>query len=221
MSRRRARGLSVLLAAATLLVSGCSALSPGTGSTPSSAASAAGSSVPQATAPASESTAQLAAAKKAAGIAECPTRHPVPSHVPGGLPDVTLACLGGGSPVSLAGLRGPLVINIWAQWCGPCRQEAPHLAAVAKAASDKVQFIGIDYDDPDPLAAIEYAGRAGWHYPQLQDQQKLIKPGLQILGPPQTLFVDADGKIAYRHNGPFTSNAELTKAIADHLGVRL
>jgi thiol-disulfide isomerase/thioredoxin len=220
----RIRGIPALVLAAVLVAGGCSALSPGSGEASSPTTSATGSASEPPSAPASApsggSAADLEAAKKAADIADCPTRHPEPSKVDGGLPDVTLGCLGGGHRVPLAGLRGPMVINIWAQWCGPCRQEAPHLAAVAKSAGDKVKFIGIDYDDPDPLAAIEYAGRAGWHYPQLKDRQKLIKPGLQILGPPQTLFVDADGRIAYRHNGPFTSNAELKKAITDHLGVR-
>lgn len=195
-----------------LLTTGCSALSPS--ATPSATSSG------PATSTASKS--DLAAAKKAAGIADCPDSDLDARARAGGLPEITLACLGGGKQVNLAGLRGtPTVINVWAQWCGPCREEAPHLQAVAAQAGDKINFLGIDYDDPDPAAAIDYAGRAKWRYPQLQDQQKLIKPGLRILGPPQTLFVDDDGRIAYRHNGPITSDQELLDAIDDHLGVKL
>lgn len=205
-------GFGLAAAALLLLVTtGCSALSPT--ATPSRSASAsAGASAGS----------DLAAAKRAAGIADCPTSDPEAEAVPDGLPAVTLACLGGGPEVDLAGLRGkPMVINVWAQWCGPCRQEAPHLRAVAARGGDKINFLGIDYDDPDPAAAIEYAGMAKWRYPQLQDRQKSIKPGLKILGPPQTLFVDADGRITFRHNGPITSDKELIAAIEEHLGVRL
>ena len=69
--------------------------------------------------------------KKAAGIADCPRSDSDVAAVPSGLPDVVLPCLGGGREVRLAGLRGkPMMINVWAQWCGPCREEAPYLAEV-------------------------------------------------------------------------------------------
>ncbi|SDS53714.1 TlpA family protein disulfide reductase [Microlunatus soli] len=209
-----ARPAAVAAGLLILLTTGCSALSPSAtpGTTPSAQPPGASTS----------SDPSLAAAKKQAGIADCPTSDADAQAQPDGLPAVTLPCLGGGRSVNLAGLRGtPTVINIWAQWCGPCRQEAPHLRAVAERADNKINFLGIDYDDPDPAAAIDYAGRAKWSYPQLQDQQKSIKPGLRILGPPQTLFIDESGRIAYRHNGPITSDRELIDAIDDHLGVRL
>ncbi|WP_228266025.1 TlpA family protein disulfide reductase [Microlunatus elymi] len=170
----------------------------------------------------SASSSELAQLKKEAGIADCPTSDPNVAARADGLPDVTLDCLGGGREVRLAGLRGtPMVINIWAQWCRPCRQEAPHLASLSAKAGDKINFLGIDYNDPDPAAAIQYAGMADWSYPQLQDQDQQLKAPLKILGPPQTFFVDADGKITYRHNGPYTSDQQLRRDIDDHLGVPL
>jgi cytochrome c biogenesis protein CcmG, thiol:disulfide interchange protein DsbE len=206
MMRRLLTVLAVLL-----LVTGCGA------TTKSNPEPAAGAS----SAPAKSSRADLAAAKKRAGIDGCPTSsHQSPR--PDGLPDVTLACLGGGPAVRLAGLRGkPMVINIWAQWCGPCRSEAPHLAAVAADAGDKVNFIGIDYGDPDPEAAIEFAQIVGWRYPQLQDRGERVKGPLKIIGVPQTFLVDADGKIVYRQLRPFSSKAQVRQAIRDHLGVML
>jgi thiol-disulfide isomerase/thioredoxin len=225
--RRRLRSVvaAVTLAAAATL-SACSgdgsvATGPRSGSGSSTAPSADG-------APASPTTggtadaAALAAAKRRAGIANCPTtKAGVPPHSDG-LPDLRLDCLGGGRPVQLADLRGtPTVINIWAQWCRPCRQEAPHLAAIARSAGDRVRFLGIDYDDPDPAAAIAFARAAGWRYPQLQDPDKQIQSRLRLIGVPATVFVAADGSISYRHNGPFRSDDQLRTAIHDHLGVTL
>ena len=163
----------------------------------------------------------LEAARVRAGIADCPRSGDQPA-LSGGLPDVTLGCLGGSRTVRLSALRGrPMVINIWAQWCGPCRMEAPHLAAVARQAGDKVEFIGIDYADPNPSAAIEFARVAGWRYPQLQDQRQLVKGPLKIIGVPQTFLVDADGRIVYRQVKPLSSATQLRQLIRDHLGVGL
>ncbi|HEY9292123.1 MAG TPA: TlpA disulfide reductase family protein [Microlunatus sp.] len=205
-----------VLVTATVALAGCG------GSDQSGQAGPSSIGTPAAADGSTASAIELAKLKKQAGIAACPTSDQKVAARPDGLPDVTLDCLGGGGEVRLAGLRGtPTVINIWAQWCRPCRQEAPHLAALSAKAGDKINFLGIDYDDPDPAAAIEYAGMADWSYPQLQDQDKELKAPLKILGPPQTIFVDADGKISYRHNGPYTSDAQLEQAIRDHLGVAL
>ena len=61
-------------------------------------------------------------------------------------------------------------------------------------------ILGIDIEDPRPEWAIEFA-RAVLEVPQLVDQEKVIAGPLQLTGPPVTLFVRADGTIAYRHAG--------------------
>lgn len=164
----------------------------------------------------------LAAMKAAAGIADCPPSDPETPARADGLPDVVLGCLGGGRPVHLAGLRGkPMLINIWAQWCGPCRVEAPFLAAVSTSAEDGLLIMGIDYADPRPDYAIEFAQLSDWTFPQLQDEDKALEVPLQIAGPPQTFFVTADGEVVYRHLGPFTSADQIRSLVAEHLGVTL
>lgn len=214
--RRRAAAVAALLAAVTALA-GCGGGAPNT--SPAAPTASGGASSSSAAGP---DPAAVAAARKAAGIRACPTARSAAPARSNGLPDLQLSCLGGGQPVRLAGLRGtPMVINIWAQWCRPCRQEAPHLAQVAARAGTRVRFLGIDYDDPDPLAAIDFARSAGWHYPQLRDPQQTLRSPLRLIGVPATIFVDADGRISYRHNGPFRSTAELTAAVHDHLGVSL
>jgi cytochrome c biogenesis protein CcmG, thiol:disulfide interchange protein DsbE len=184
---------------------------------PGTAGTAAGPSQPVST-PSTDLTAQ----KKAAGIADCPTSDPSVPALGNGLPDITLPCLGGGRSVRLAGLRGqPMIINVWAQWCSPCRQEAPYLSAVAADRPAGVMILGIDFVDPRPDLALEFAQLSGWKYPQLQDLDKSLSESLQVSAPPQTILVDADGKVVYRHAGPLSSAAELRSLAKQHLGADL
>ncbi|NIK54967.1 TlpA disulfide reductase family protein [Kribbella shirazensis] len=146
----------------------------------------------------------------------CPAT-PSKPPVTNSLPDLSLPCLGKGPDVRLADLRGPLVINVWAQWCGPCRDEAPYLAALAK--SGKVSMLGIDYADPRPELAVKFATEQGLKYPHVKDQDKAIQRALKVAGPPLTAFVDADGAVAYVHHGVLTSQQQLDQLVKDKLGV--
>ena len=165
-------------------------------------------------------TADLAAMKKAAGIADCPKSDPDVAAVPSGLPDVVLPCLGGGREVRLAGLRGkPMMINVWAQWCEPCRAEAPYIAEVATTNKSDLIIVGIDHADPRPDLAIEFAQLSSWTYPQVADPDVVLRSALQITGPPQTFFIRPDGTIAYRHAGPFSSAQEIRDLAQQRLGI--
>jgi thiol-disulfide isomerase/thioredoxin len=112
-----------------------------------------------------------------------------------------------------------MMINVWAQWCGPCREEAPYLTEVAAANHSDLIIVGIDHADPRPDLAIEFAQLSSWTYPQLADPDVVLRAELQITGPPQTFFVRPDGTIAYRHAGPFRSAAEIRDLADKHLGV--
>lgn len=146
----------------------------------------------------------------------CPSA-PSKPPVSNGLPDISLPCLGSGPDIRLADLRGPLVINVWAQWCGPCRDEAPYLAALAK--SGKVTMLGIDYDDPRPELAVKFAAEEGLAYPHVVDQDKAIQRALKVGGPPLTAFVDEKGTVAYVHRGVLTSQQQLDQLLQEKLGV--
>ncbi|MET9023849.1 TlpA disulfide reductase family protein [Actinopolymorpha sp. NPDC004070] len=176
---------------------------------------------------------QLAALRARAGIAPCAgltvgpggSVHQAPPGPPGKkpLPDVTLACLGSGRSVRLSDLKGtPTVLNVWAQWCGPCRQEAPHFQKLYAASGNSLRVVGIDYADPRPEIALAFARDLGLRYPQLADPDKrLLAPFGLLVGIPATVFVGADGKVVHVAHRAYDSERELRQDVRTYLGVKL
>ena len=108
----------------------------------------------------------------AADLDPCPPSQA--GTVDGGLPDVTLPCLGEGPSVHLAGLRGkPLVVNIWGSWCGPCQEETRFLSRVYDDLKPSVRFLGID-DEDDVNSALDFAPHVQppMRYPSVVDDDK-------------------------------------------------
>ena len=141
--------------------------------------------------------------------------------VDGGLPDVTLPCLGGGPSVDLASLRGPMLVNLWASWCAPCRKEMPALEAVHRQYGDKLTVLGIDYTDAQPGAALQLAVASKVTYPLLADPQSALlgkDPFGARIGLPVTALVDADGKVVHVEAGSQTK-AGFAALVREHLGL--
>ena len=114
----------------------------------------------------------------------------------------------------LADLKGtPVVVNIWASWCGPCRAEAPGLSTAAVAHAGEVQFLGVDILD-DRTSARAFIEEFGWTYPSLFDQDGEIRDLLGYIGQPVTIFYDAEGNIVSEWTGPMPE-AELEARIDD------
>ena len=130
----------------------------------------------------------------------------------------TLGVLGAEESVSTTCLVGtPLVVNFWAEWCGPCKAEMPDFEAVHQALGDQVRFVGIDLEDR-PSAALAFADEVGVTYELLEDPSGDYFRAVQGRGTPQTLLVAADGSVRYHHAGPMTRET-LEDLLAEHLGI--
>lgn len=120
--------------------------------------------------------------------------------------------------VSTASWQGtPTVVNVWATWCGPCREELPELQAASAALGERVRFVGIDRTDPRD-EALELLAASGVTYDNVADPRDDYVPRLGIRGMPTTLFVDADGVVRHRWTGPL-DEAQVLDLVAEHLGV--
>ena len=116
-----------------------------------------------------------------------------------------------GQEASLADLRGKVVVlNLWASWCEPCREEAPVLESVWQRYRNKdVVVLGIDIQDlsDDARAFIrEY----GLTYPSLRDGSDGSKAALEATGVPETFLIDREGRIALHIAGPVSRTEQLT-----------
>ena len=167
-------------------------------------------------------TAQLRQMKEQAGVDDCvPSRR---EHVDGGLPAVTLPCFGGGPDVDLGALRGPMVVNLWASTCGPCRHEMPILQDFHERYGDRVQVLGIDYQDVQTEAAMDLVRQTGATYPLVADPQSDLsgaEPFPLLLGLPFLALVDAQGRVVHQEFTILESRQQLVGLVNRHLGTNL
>lgn len=122
----------------------------------------------------------------------------------GPAPDFTLTLFGGGE-FTLSEHRGEVVvINFWASWCDPCRDEAPFLERAWRKRKDQgVMFIGVDYLDSEK-EALAYLAEFDITYPNGPDLASKISQQYRITGVPETFIVDQEGDIVFFKPGPMT-----------------
>ena len=115
----------------------------------------------------------------------------------------------------IADLQGyPVVANVWASWCGPCRFEFTHFQQAAADYGKRVAFLGVDSEDSDD-AARTFLAEAPVPYPHYTDPDSEIKEALGAsLGFPDTAFYDRRGRLVYLKQGPYDDEAELRADIA-------
>ena len=110
-------------------------------------------------------------------------------------PNFTLKRIDEPGTLQLASLRGKVVVlNFWASWCYPCKQEAPALAAAAKRWPGRVVVLGVDVND-FAGDARKFAARYGLGYPIVHDNHNVTSPKYGIALLPETFFIDGRGKV--------------------------
>jgi cytochrome c biogenesis protein CcmG, thiol:disulfide interchange protein DsbE len=118
------------------------------------------------------------------------------------VPDKALPVLGGEGQGEIADYRGRWVlVNLWASWCPPCREEAPALERFHRRQRDRLTVLGINVQDnsSDALAFLESYGAT---YPQLRSVGNERSEAFGSTGVPETFLVDPRGRLALIKLGP-------------------
>jgi thiol-disulfide isomerase/thioredoxin len=137
---------------------------------------------------------------------------PATTTSPPRLLDIDLPCLIEGPAVNPARLGDrPVVVNLWATWCQPCREEMPILQAAHQRYGRRVQFLGVNTKD-QPEWAAEFLQEVKVTYPEVVDADGQLLGSLRSPGLPVTVVLDAQGRIAGRQIGRVTSK-RLTELI--------
>ena len=117
------------------------------------------------------------------------------------LPSLELPCLTAGTAVDPARLSGrPTVVNLWASWCTPCREEMPMLQQAQARTQGRVQFLGVTTKDRPDWAA-EFLEEVGVSYPEVVDADGQLLAAVRSPGLPVTIVLDRDGRVAGQQVG--------------------
>ena len=136
------------------------------------------------------------------------------------MPAVRLECFGAGEPIDLSQPLGvPTVVNVWASWCRPCREELPAFQAYADQVGGRVHVIGVTSRDTRS-ASLALAQDLTITFPTLVDEDGELVRSLGRSALPVTLFITPDGRLAHLYNGPPLSESAIAELVEQHLGVK-
>ncbi|HTM84915.1 MAG TPA: TlpA disulfide reductase family protein [Mycobacterium sp.] len=162
-----------------------------------------------------DTPAALVEPRRRADLRPCPTGTGQPG--PTALRGVVVECAADGLPVEVAGaLAGrPVVLNLWAYWCGPCQDELPAMAEYQRRVGPDVLVLTVHQDENETAGLMQLA-RLGVHLPTLQDGQRRIAAALRVPNVmPATVVLTEDGSVAKILPRPFASADEIAAAVGD------
>lgn len=136
---------------------------------------------------------------------------PAPNVTPGSplvgktAPDFTFKALDG-QTVQLSALRGqPVILNFWASWCGPCKDEAPLLHELsAKQREQGFSMVGLLFQETSEANARKFIAEHGLNYPNIQTPNADTGVAYGIAGIPDTVFIDKNGVVQHLDRGGLT-----------------
>lgn len=158
-------------------------------------------------------THDLAALRARADLPPCPLHRGGPG--PAALRGVSVECAADGAPVDVASVIAGrrTVLNLWAYWCKPCRDELPAFAAYQQRVGARVSVVTVHQDD-DEAAGLALLAELGVRLPTLQDGRRQIAAALGLPNVlPATVVFDADGSVARILPQTFTDAEEIAAAV--------
>ena len=134
-------------------------------------------------------------------------------------PNFTLM-LFSGDTLELSSLKGKIVmVDFWASWCPPCREEAPVLATIyAEYRQHGVEFIGVDIWEQHRDDGVNYVAELGLVFPTGIDQKGDITVNYGVTGIPEKIFIDVNGIIVGKYQGPI-DETQLRATLNSLLGI--
>ena len=159
----------------------------------------------------------LAGPRARADLPPCPV--PGAGAGPEALRGITLECVADGTPVDVAAaLAGrPVVLNLWAYWCGPCADELPAMAEYQRRHPE-VSVVTVHQDENETAALLRLAD-LGVRLPTLQDGRRLVAAALRVPNVmPATVLLNADGSVAATLPRSFATADDIAAAVADQIG---
>jgi cytochrome c biogenesis protein CcmG/thiol:disulfide interchange protein DsbE len=113
-----------------------------------------------------------------------------------------------GKPVNKDNWAGKVVIvNFWATWCPPCREEIPELLELKKEFKDRLEIVGISEDDDPPESVVRFAKQKGMNYPIVMATQELIDSYGGVAALPTSFLIDTQGRVVQKHSGLYPIEA--------------